>query len=77
MLSTHILPMSELTEISVQTVALLLEVAADFCFEANIWSARLVIIIRVLSLGLSRTDDIWRGPNSYREREVKVVGMRG
>ena len=48
--------MSKLTEISVQTVPLLLEVSADFCFEANIWSAGLVIIIRVVSLA---TDDIW------------------
>ena len=52
--------MSELTEISVQTTALLLEVAADFCFETNIWTTGLVIIfINIVSLGLSRTEDIW------------------
>ena len=56
--------MSELTQISVQTTALLLEVAADFCFETNIWSARLVIIISLVNLGLSATDDIWGGPDS-------------
>ena len=73
MLSTHILPMSELTEISVQTVALLLEVAADFCFEPNIGTSGLVIIIRVFSLGLSATDDIWRGPDSYKEKTVEMT----
>ena len=77
MLSTQILPMSELTEISVQTVALLLEVAADFCFEPNIWSTGLVIIIiSVVSLGLSATDDMWRGP-SERERGEIRPGLTG
>ena len=56
--------MSELTEISIQAVSLLLEVAADFCFKPNVGTSGLVIIIRVFSLRLAATDDIRRGPNS-------------
>ena len=63
--------MSELTEISIQTVSLLLEVAAYFCFEPNIGTSGLVIIIRVFCLGLSATDDIWRGPSERERGEIR------
>ena len=60
--TTHVLPMSKLTEIPVQTVTLLLEVAADFRLEPDVGS-RLIVSV---SLGLAATDDVRRGPGQRR-----------
>ena len=54
--------MSKLTQIPVQTVTLLLEVAADFRLEPDVGSSLIVSV----SLGLAATDDVRRGPGQRR-----------